>query len=548
MKTPLLILTFLCLHLAGIAQILPPQFEWARSMGGWQDDNLADLVVAEDGSVYVTGSFTDFICFDTLCFPAASPDTSDIFLAKYDSVGVLQWAKVLGGGGVDQGKTLALDSQGNVFLGAGFSGKIDLGGGSVIANNQTPNDFSPRDFIIIKISYSGDFLSFLHPLGKNVIALIEEITISEEGRLYIAGKSSSDSLIFSKTFFLPQTNTDRFFIAGFEGDFSPIFVSEITLPNSSFSEIRELQSGNNGDIYLSGRFSDSMIIGGHTFLQSRSLGRFLAKFEGNGKFRWAKIIPEELYGVSIDERGHTYVTGYLSNTESFDSELILEKGNFILSFNEEGKIVWGKNVFQEGFGYTHTFYNRGQVYLATAFRDKIIINSKIFFSQGQTDILIARYDTLGTCIWVKATGSSSIDRISSINGNKNGDVVIGGWFNYSSTSFDSLIVQNLAPGRNELFIAQLHRDSLPPLPQPPAEWTVYPNPFEGHVFLWGDFVLGPLDISLFDLSGREIWKTQMLIEDTIFPIRLSVPVLPDGFYLLRLGQGGQEIVKKMVRT
>ncbi|MEZ4775672.1 MAG: hypothetical protein R3D00_21000 [Bacteroidia bacterium] len=38
MKTPLLIVTFLCLHLAVAAQIPPPQFKWAWSMGGWQDD------------------------------------------------------------------------------------------------------------------------------------------------------------------------------------------------------------------------------------------------------------------------------------------------------------------------------------------------------------------------------------------------------------------------------------------------------------------------------------------------------------------------------
>ncbi|MEZ4775675.1 MAG: T9SS type A sorting domain-containing protein [Bacteroidia bacterium] len=549
MKTPLLSVTFLCLHLAVVAQIPPPQFEWARSMGGWQDDDLADLAVAEDGSVYVTGSFTDFICFDTLCFPAASPDTSDIFLAKYDSVGVLQWAKVLGGGGVDQGKALALDSQGNVFLGAGFSGKIDVGGVFLQANNPKKSFYNPLDFFIAKISPQGSILAIFHPNGQ-AISWLYQISTDRRDNLYIAGITNSDSLIFSDELFLKTNGPGQFFIARLDSVFHPQYLTECVFPGSGARAIKEIEPNRQGELFLTGYFGDTMIVQGNMLSLGLSSHHFLLKLDANGEYQWSELFNgTDIWDMTLDERGNIYFTGSMRDSVLFDTLIVnLGRAKYLAKYSSEGRVQWVKKPVNGFFNNPSLFYNRGQLYLAGSFSHTITIGDSTFTSPREEQLLIARYDTTGNLVWVRAIKNISDHRLIQIQGNTKGDVTLAGGYNYNGLFFDSTLVLNVFPAYMDVFVAQLHRDSLSPLPQPPAEWTVYPNPFEDHVFLWGDFIQGALELSLYDLSGREVWKTQMLVEDTIFPLRVSVPVLPGGFYLLRLGQGGREIVKKMVRV
>ncbi|MDX2250300.1 MAG: T9SS type A sorting domain-containing protein [Bacteroidia bacterium] len=549
MKTPLLIFTFLCLCLAVSAQITPPQFEWARSLGGWQDDDLADLVVAEDGSVYVTGSFTDFICFDTLCFPAASPDTSDIFLAKYDSLGMLQWAKVLGGDGVDQGKALALDSHGNVFLGAGFSRKIDVGGIFLQANNPKKSFYNPLDFFIAKISPQGSILAIFHPKGQ-AISWLYQISTDIRDNLYIAGITNSDSLIFSDELFLKTNGPGQFFIARLDSAFHPQYLTECVFPGSGARAIKEMEPNRQGELFLTGYFGDTMIVQGNILSRGLSSHHFLLKLDADGEYQWSELFNQEISSLALDETGHLYFSGTRGGNSRFDSLVVSGQSSYFLArYNSQGRVLWVKQTYQALFPFPAlTFYNGGQVYLTSTFLSNVTVDDTLLYAVEREEIFITRYDTTGNLIWTRSAGSASDEWVFHIAGNARGDIALGGNFIYNVIGLDSFWVYNTYPSRVELFVAQLHRDSLPPLPQPPAEWTVYPNPFEDHIFLWGDFVLGPLNLSLFDLSGREIWKTQMLIEDTIFPLRLSVPVLPGGFYLLRLGQGGKEQVMKMVRV
>ncbi|MEZ4773764.1 MAG: T9SS type A sorting domain-containing protein [Bacteroidia bacterium] len=505
--------------------------------------------MAEDGSVYVTGSFKDFICFDTLCFPAASPDNSDIFLAKYDSVGVLQWAKVLGGGGVDQGKALALDSQGNVFLGAGFSGPLQID--SFVINPFDPNlyPFGSSEIIVAKFSFDGKCLSVYHPGGSRGAALLD-VCIDYQDNLTIVGQSISDTLWFGHHFTVKNARSALdMFLVKYNKNQKFIFAKNFPVYYHGINYLT-LTSNYNGDILVAGQSGDSISIDSFVLSEGTSFQQFLISWDSLGNHRWSETFRSlNIHGLNIDEKNNIYFSGNFTEEEFFDTLRIAGANSYFLTkYNSLGKVQWVRRSYTGIPGWMNLFYNRGQVYIIASFSGSMVVENHTFSSPHEENILIVRYDTTGGLIWVRTTGEPSLYWYLAIQGNETGDLTIGGMFNYNKTSFDDYFIQNSFPGYMEPFIAQFHRDSLPPLPQPPAEWKVYPNPFEDHIFLWGDFLQGVLELSLYDLSGREVWKTQMLVEDTIFPLRVSVPVLPGGFYLLRIGQRGKEIVKKMVRV
>jgi hypothetical protein len=65
------------------------------------------------GNVFVTGFYKLTAAFDNQ--PVTSVGGEDIFMAKYDGSGSLQWVKSAGGTGDDRGLGIATDANGNLY-------------------------------------------------------------------------------------------------------------------------------------------------------------------------------------------------------------------------------------------------------------------------------------------------------------------------------------------------------------------------------------------------------------------------------------------------
>jgi hypothetical protein len=92
--------------------------------------------IAADGSngFYVTGDFTSTATFDSLSVTSIGPNASDIFLAKYDTNGAIQWLHHGGGIHADIGYAVGVDQSGNSYV----SGFADSGTGVVFDHNWPP--------------------------------------------------------------------------------------------------------------------------------------------------------------------------------------------------------------------------------------------------------------------------------------------------------------------------------------------------------------------------------------------------------------------------
>ena len=79
--------------------------QWQRSLGGTDSEALRHLHVDGDGNAYICGyTFS------------AGQGSIDIYIAKYNSSGSLQWDRVIGGSTGDNGNGITTDSSGNVYV------------------------------------------------------------------------------------------------------------------------------------------------------------------------------------------------------------------------------------------------------------------------------------------------------------------------------------------------------------------------------------------------------------------------------------------------
>ncbi|MCE9540915.1 MAG: SBBP repeat-containing protein [Bacteroidetes bacterium] len=95
-------------------------FQWVRTAGGVIGDYAHSLAVDRAGNSYLAGEFERTAKFGTVSL--TSRGGNDIFVAKYNTNGDLQWTKSIGGGGgSDRGLGIS-ESNGDVYVTGNFQG------------------------------------------------------------------------------------------------------------------------------------------------------------------------------------------------------------------------------------------------------------------------------------------------------------------------------------------------------------------------------------------------------------------------------------------
>jgi hypothetical protein len=135
---------------------------WGDQMGGEFSDVANAIAVDPSGNAYITGYFSRTANFDPDggTFNLTSHGRSDIFAAKYTPAGALVWADGMGSNDLDtnhrnMGRSIAVDSSGDVYLTGVFSGDSDFDPGSGEFDLTAPGETS--DFIE-KLSSTGAFV------------------------------------------------------------------------------------------------------------------------------------------------------------------------------------------------------------------------------------------------------------------------------------------------------------------------------------------------------------------------------------------------------
>jgi len=159
-------------------------FVWAKSIGG-TSGCVGYSITNASGNVYVTGHFSGTADFNPGVGTSylTSNGAVDIFIQKLSSNGNFIWAKSIGGTSLDEGRAIAIDDSGNVFVTGYYSGTMDTdpGGGTL---NVTSNGSS--DVFIEKLDASGDFV-WAKSMGGAAYDIGHSIITGDSGIIYTTG-------------------------------------------------------------------------------------------------------------------------------------------------------------------------------------------------------------------------------------------------------------------------------------------------------------------------------------------------------------------------
>lgn len=171
-------------------------YEWAVAATGSGDDKgfaieYIDRGDTESGLILVTGSFKDSIFVGASNEFFESNGSNDIFVLAYTTDGDYEFGFSYGGDGDDQGKGINYikGSDGDYFVSA--ITKSDL-----VAPNDTLFNFGKRDVLVMQMKQ--DNLVWAKNYGGSLDDIVDASTISQTGKIYLAGSYKSSPAIFDR--------------------------------------------------------------------------------------------------------------------------------------------------------------------------------------------------------------------------------------------------------------------------------------------------------------------------------------------------------------
>jgi len=161
--------------------------------GNVYSDSGKDIGVDGSGNVYVTGNINGTANFNTPTSMGSnelvSASGSDVFVAKYNTSGVVQWLRRAGGIVSESAGGIAVDGSGNVHITGSFEGTINFNTPSSTGTNELVSIGGP-DVFIAKYNTSGT-VQWLRR-GGSVAALGNTdsgrgIAVDGSGNVYVTG-------------------------------------------------------------------------------------------------------------------------------------------------------------------------------------------------------------------------------------------------------------------------------------------------------------------------------------------------------------------------
>ena len=305
--------------------------QWARRMGGINDDTGSRVATDSNGNIFVSGyhSSTTLTIYDTdgttTFTTLANAGGQDGFIVQYNSSGDPQWARRIGGTGSDTLYSVATDSNGNIVVfGSYASSPVSIYGSS--ASFTTLANAGERDVLIVKYNSSGT-----PQWARRIAGTLEEhefgaVATDSNGNIVVAGgyASSPVSIYGSSASFttLANAGSNDIFIVKYNSSGDPQWARRMGGINDDTGS--RVATDSNGNIFVSGYHSSTTLTiydtdGTTTFTTLANAGSndiFIVKYNSSGDPQWARRIAgtggEYANTLASDSNGNIVVAGSFS--------------------------------------------------------------------------------------------------------------------------------------------------------------------------------------------------------------------------------------------
>lgn len=443
--------------------------QWIKQLGSPNRVNDGNAIATDAaGNFYVTGRFQGTTNFGGITL---TPAGIDIFVAKYNSLGALQWVKQAGGSGAfNYGYGIAVDNEGNVYVTGYIAAATDFSG-----TNLTP--VGNNDVFVAKYNNSGDFQWVIHAGAAGKYAIGRGITIDKTGNAVVAGEFQGATDFGGTT--LTAIGSKDIFVASYNSTGTLVWVKQGGAAPSKSNLANSISADGLGNIFVTGELSGDVNLAGTNVTSVGVSDVFIANFNTSGNLQWVRhagypsvqhngyITGYSVKGIAIaaDGVGSVFVTGTFAGSPDFGGTTLtwgVGQDIFTAKYSGTGDLVWVKQI---GMLSTHNFVYAisedasGNCYITGSFGESANFGGTSYTAIGKQDAYVCKYDNTGTVKWVKQAGSTNkFNSGQGITVNASENVCTIGYFS-GSTDFGGTTLNMI--GNQDVFIWNLQQNTCP---------------------------------------------------------------------------------------
>lgn len=509
-----------------------PTFNWAKSIGGSNQDESNSIAVDASGNVYTTGYFTGVADLDpgVGVYNLSTTSTNAVFVSKLDATGNFLWAKQLSGlstvsTSMQFNPSLTLDTLGNVF----------------VRNNDS----------ISKISTIGNLL-----WTKSTGGVSSALTTDVNGNVIVTG------FFQGLVDFNSSTAIDTLRASGSVGFGGNLFMLKLDV-NGNFIWVKKgallricscITTDVLGNIYT--------II--NEFPSSSNL--YYEKSDPSGNIIWSRFITSNgsVSGNSmcVDAVSNIYITGSFAVSADFNPYTLSTNGGgaanldvFISKFDALGNVIWARSLGgnNQDYGKSINLDAANNIYTIGTFKGAayyqppvgafLTVASSSNGNPNNQDVFIAKFGNNGNFIGAESFGGPSSDDGISMVLDAVGNMYITGNYAYTcdfdpssatytitsqAVSVDAFV---LKLGYNVIGVQELSKNNT---------LIIYPNPNNGVVTIKTS---SEGSYQLINTLGQTI-KSFQLNTDNNFTV--TIDELPQGIYTLVGKENNQTVSQKII--
>lgn len=470
-----ILITFFLISIITFGQ--SSSLKWARGFGSSNWDVSNSVTYDNLGNVYVTGYFKNTVDFDPGAgiFNLTSNGNNDVFVLKLDINGQFKWAKNVGGFFDDEGLSIDVDNNGNVFATGKFESSADF---DPNATTFSLTSVGSEDAFILKLDSLGNFKWAMQIGSINDDAAFAS-THDNSGNCFVTGQFSGIADFDPSSVFynLVSSGAEEAFVLKLDNNGNFIWAKKMGGLGGDGG--RSIALDNSGNVLTGGIFSTFSAdfdpgVAVFNLTNSGQQDAYISKLDPNGNFIWAKGIggPQFDYVLSLalDNLGNVYATGSYSGTVDFDPgasvfNLTSTSNNnvFVLKLYASGNFSWAKGMGNNpgaNVGKAIAVDSNANVYTTGAFVATVDFDpsSNVYnmFASGAEDVFLQKLDSLGNFQWVRKFGGNSMEIGYSVKVDSQNSIYLAGLFNGVS-DFDpnSSVVNLTSNGTWDAFVVKL---------------------------------------------------------------------------------------------
>ncbi len=279
---------------------------------------------------------------DTVINAAQSPYPwqPDVFIAKLNHKYEVQWSRLITSEIQDDLRGFLMSDDGNIYIAT-----IHYANGgaekTIFLSQDTSSTYKFTMNSLTKINLNGDLMWNIEILSKKVGTDITNLTIGDNGLIYLQGSSYGNIFIGEDTLYHPYINENKLakFIVAFDqnGNIIDGFFLDWGI---GFLEFKVAENNN---IYISRSISDTAIIGNDTIIVPQGEHYYiLGKFSSQFTPLWYKIFETNSYfRILLDNENLLFMTNANGTFQIEDTTIYLGsyKETILGEFGPDGELI-----------------------------------------------------------------------------------------------------------------------------------------------------------------------------------------------------------------